>query len=284
MEERLAKRVDKELVGGWRKKLFEVIFEADTPAGKLFDVLLIVSILASVAVVMLDSVTSINEKWGAVLKGAEWFFTVLFTVEYVLRLICAGRAIRYARSFFGVVDLMAIVPTYLNLVLPGTRYLLVIRLLRVLRIFRILHLGRFVSEANVLMSAMAASKRKILVFFVAVLTLVVILGSLMYVIEEPDPASGFTSIPKSVYWAIVTLTTVGYGDISPQTGIGQMLAAMVMILGYSIIAVPTGIVTAELTRSAGKEMTSQVCPECTREGHDKDAKHCKFCGASFSPL
>jgi len=170
MEERLAEQVDKKLVGGWRKKLFEVIFEADTPAGKLFDVLLIVSILASVAVVMLDSVTSINKQWGAVLKGAEWVFTVLFTIEYVLRLICAGRAIRYARSFFGVVDLLAIVPTYLNLFLSGSRYLLVIRLLRVLRIFRILHLSRFVSEANVLMSALAASKRKILVFFFAVLT------------------------------------------------------------------------------------------------------------------
>lgn len=281
MEERLAERVDKELVGGWRKKLFEVIFEADTPAGKLFDVLLIVSILASVAVVMLDSVSSVHAKWGPTLKGAEWVFTVLFTIEYVLRLICAGRAVRYARSFFGVVDLLAIVPTYLNLLLPGSRYLLVIRLLRVLRIFRILHLGRFVSEANVLMSALAASKRKILVFFFAVLTLVVILGSLMYVIEGRDPASGFTSIPKSVYWAIVTLTTVGYGDISPQSGVGQMLAAMVMILGYSIIAVPTGIVTAEMTQAYKKEITTQTCPQCTRQGHDKDAKHCKYCGASL---
>ena len=281
MEERLAERVDKKALTGWRKKLFEVIFEADTPAGKLFDVLLIISILASVAVVMLDSVSSIREKWGSVLKAAEWCFTILFTIEYLLRLICAGRARRYAKSFFGIVDLLAIVPTYLDLILPGSSYLLVIRLLRVLRIFRILHLSRFVGEANVLMSALAASKRKILVFFFAVLTMVVILGSLMYVIEGPNPESGFTSIPKSVYWAIVTLTTVGYGDISPQTGIGQMLAAMVMILGYSIIAVPTGIVTAELTQGNRKEITAQVCPECTREGHDKDAKHCKHCGAQL---
>ncbi|MBW8034970.1 MAG: ion transporter [Planctomycetes bacterium] len=281
MEERLAERVDKNALTGWRKKLFEVIFEADTPAGKLFDVLLIVSILASVAVVMLDSVESISEKWGTLLKAAEWVFTILFTIEYLFRLICAGRAIRYAKSFFGIVDLMAIVPTYLDLILPGSRYLLVIRLLRVLRIFRILHLSRFVGEANVLMTALAASKRKILVFFFAVLTLVVILGSLMYVIEGRDPASGFTSIPKSVYWAIVTLTTVGYGDILPQTGIGQMLAAVVMILGYSIIAVPTGIVTAELTQAYKKEITTQTCPQCTRQGHDKDAKHCKHCGASL---
>jgi len=281
MEERLAERVDKNVLTGWRKRLFEVIFEADTPAGKLFDVLLIISILASVAVVMLDSVSSISEKWGTLLKAAEWFFTILFTIEYVFRLICAGRAIRYAKSFFGIVDLMAIVPTYLNLILPGSRYLLVIRLLRVLRIFRILHLSRFVAEANVLMTALASSKRKILVFFFAVLTLVVILGSLMYVIEGRDPASGFTSIPKSVYWAIVTLTTVGYGDISPQTGPGQMLAAVVMILGYSIIAVPTGIVTAELTQAYKKEITAQTCPQCTRQGHDKDANHCKFCGAQL---
>ncbi len=281
MTDRLAERVDKDALTGWRKKLFVVIFEADTPAGKLFDVLLIVSILASVAVVMLDSVSSISQKWGTLLKTAEWFFTILFTIEYLLRLACAGRAIRYARSFFGIVDILAIVPTYLNLILPGSRYLLVIRLLRVLRIFRILHLSRFVSEANVLMAALASSKRKILVFFFAVLTLVVILGSLMYVIEGHNPQSGFTSIPKSVYWAIVTLTTVGYGDISPQTGIGQMLAAMVMILGYSIIAVPTGIVTAELTQVSKKEITTQTCPQCTRQGHDKDAKHCKHCGASL---
>lgn len=281
MTDRLAERVDKDALAGWRKKLFVVIFEADTPAGKLFDVLLIVSILASVAVVMLDSVSSISQKWGTLLKTAEWFFTILFTIEYLLRLACAGRAIRYARSFFGIVDILAIVPTYLNLILPGSRYLLVIRLLRVLRIFRILHLSRFVSEANVLMAALASSKRKILVFFFAVLTLVVILGSLMYVIEGHNPQSGFTSIPKSVYWAIVTLTTVGYGDISPQTGIGQMLAAMVMILGYSIIAVPTGIVTAELTQVSKKEITTQTCPQCTRQGHDKDAKHCKHCGASL---
>jgi voltage-gated potassium channel len=260
----------------WRDVLFEVIFESDTPAGKWFDIVLIVCILASVAVVMVDSVAPIRERHGEVLYGLEWLFTVLFTVEYVLRLLCVGRPARYAVSFFGLVDLLAILPTYLSLVLYGSRYLAVVRLLRVLRVFRVFKLGHHSKEAAVLREALYASRRKILVFLAVVLTLVVIVGSLMYMIEGGQ--GGFSSIPRSVYWAIVTLTTVGYGDISPQTGVGQFLAAVVMILGYSIIAVPTGIVTVEWAQAQKKPTTGQACPHCSAEGHDRDAKYCKFCG------
>lgn len=277
----MKKIADKKSLSGWRKFLFEVIFEAETPAGKLFDVVLIINIIASVVVVMLDSVGTIKARHGALLNGLEWFFTVLFSIEYVLRLICVGRPMKYAASFFGVVDLLAILPTYINIFLPGTHYLLVVRLLRVLRVFRVFKLGRCVGEANVLMGALAASRRKIFVFLFTVLTLVVIIGSLIYVIEGRDADSGFTSIPRSVYWAVVTLTTVGYGDISPQTPLGQLLAAVVMIMGYSIIAVPTGIVTVEFSRAWQKEVTSQVCPQCAQEGHDADAKYCKFCGSKL---
>ena len=263
----------------WRKKSFEVIFEADTPAGKWFDILLIICILLSVMVVMLDSVSSIGTKYGRLLYALEWFFTILFTVEYILRLICVGRPIRYAVSFFGVVDLLAILPTYMSLIFFGSRYLAVVRVLRVLRIFRVLKLGHHTKEAAVLRKALYASRRKILVFLFVVLTLVVIIGSLIYVIEGKQ--SGFTSIPRSVYWAIVTLTTVGYGDISPQTGPGQFLAAIVMILGYSIIAVPTGIVTVELSQAHKEQTNTQACPDCSAEGHDSDAGYCKFCGAKL---
>ena len=259
--------------------LFEVIFESDTPAGKWFDIVLIICILLSVATVMLDSVAGIAARHGPLLKGIEWFFTILFTVEYVLRLLCVGRPARYAVSFFGVVDLLAILPTYVSLVLPSSRYLSVVRILRVLRVFRILKLGHHTKEATHLRKALYASRRKILVFFSVVLTLVVIIGSLIYVIEGQE--GDFTSIPRSVYWAIVTLTTVGYGDISPQTSTGQFLAAIVMILGYSIIAVPTGIVTAELMRPAGTIPSGQACPSCSAEGHDRDAQYCKYCGAKL---
>jgi voltage-gated potassium channel len=264
---------------GWRDVLFEIIFEADTPAGKWFDLILIMSILLSVAAVMLDSVNSINANYGRLLHAVEWFFTILFTVEYILRLVCVGKPMRYAVSFFGIVDLLAILPTYTSLLFPSSRYLLVVRILRVLRIFRVLKLGHHTKEATMLRKALYASRRKILVFFSAVLTLVVIIGSLMYVIEGQQ--GGFTSIPRSVYWAVVTLTTVGYGDISPQSAPGQLLAALVMILGYSIIAVPTGIVTAELSRAHAAESSRQACPSCSAEGHDRDARYCKFCGAKL---
>lgn len=262
-----------------RRILHEVIFEADTKAGKLFDELLIISILVSVAAVMLDSIASIQINYGDLLYGIEWFFTIVFTVEYGLRLSCVGRPLKYATSFYGLVDLLAIIPTYLSLLLPGSQYLLVIRILRILRIFRILKLVTYLGEAQMLMQAMRASRRKIAVFIYTVLTLVVIFGSLMYVIE--GEANGFTSIPRSIYWAIVTLTTVGYGDISPQTPIGQALASVVMVFGFAIIAVPTGIVTAEMSQVYRKKVSTQACPECSAEGHDPDARHCKYCGAGL---
>ena len=262
-----------------RQVLFEIIFEADTPAGKLFDVVLILSILLSVLVVMLDSVGSIHEKYHPKLYTLEWIFTILFTIEYILRLICIRKPAKYATSFFGIIDLLAILPTYTSLLIHGSRYLSVIRILRVLRIFRVLKLAYYVKEAAVLKTALYASRRKILVFLFSVLTMVVIIGSLMYVIENAQ--NGFTSIPRSIYWAIVTLTTVGYGDISPVTELGQFLAAIVMILGYSIIAIPTGIVTAELALSGKENQNTQACPNCSAEGHDNDAIHCKFCGTKL---
>jgi len=261
----------------WRTIFHEVIFEADTPAGKRFDVLLIVSILTSVAVVMLDSISAVQLHYGTLLYAIEWFFTLIFTTEYILRLMCVGRPLKYAVSFYGVVDLLAIIPTYFSLFLPGSQYLLVIRILRILRIFRILKLVPYLGEARRLMKALRASGRKIAVFIYTVLTLVVIFGSMMYVIE--GGVNGFTSIPRSIYWAIVTLTTVGYGDISPQTILGQALASMVMILGYAIIAVPTGIVSVEISQAFSRKVSTHACPECSAEGHDVDARHCKFCGA-----
>ena len=262
-----------------RDKIHENIFEADTPAGKLFDEVLIVCILASVLVVMLDSVDSIGQRYKQLFYVLEWIFTILFSIEYVLRLLTVRRPLRYATSFFGVVDLLTVIPTYLDLLIPGTRFLLVIRILRVLRIFRILKLAKYVGETNLLLKAMKASSRKITVFLFAVLAIVVILGSLMYIIEGPE--NGYTSIPLSIYWAIVTLTTVGYGDISPHTGLGRGLAVIVMIMGYSIIAVPTGIVTVELSHALEQDITTIACRDCGGEGHDEDAKHCKFCGSEL---
>ncbi len=261
----------------FQNRLHEIIFEADTPTGKLFDILLILSIVVSVVLVMLDSVSSLRQSYGDLLYLGEWVFTILFTIEYGLRLYSVGRPLSYATSFFGVVDLLAILPTYLSIIFPGSQYFLVIRLLRVLRIFRVLKLVQYVGEARLLMRAMRASRRKITVFLFVVLTLVIIFGSLMYIIE--DSQSGFTSIPQSIYWAIVTLTTVGYGDISPQTGLGQTLAALIMIIGYGIIAVPTGIVTAELAQGYKKSVSTQSCPQCSAEGHDSDAQYCKYCGS-----
>jgi len=261
---------------GWRQVLFEIIFEAETPEGKWFDIVLIICISLSVLTVMLDSVRSIRAGFGRFLYAAEWFFTILFTIEYILRLLCVRKPTRYAASFFGIVDLLAILPTYTSIFFFGSRHLAVIRILRVLRIFRVLKLGHHTKEAALLRKALYASRRKILVFLFVVLTLVVIIGSVIYIIEGEE--NGFTSIPRSVYWAVVTLTTVGYGDISPNTGPGQFLAAIVMILGYSIIAVPTGIVTVELSQAYTDKSTSQACPNCSAEGHDRDAQYCKFCG------
>ena len=263
----------------WRTVLHEVIFEAETPAGKAFDVLLIISILASVAVVMLDSIDMVRSQHGSLLYMIEWFFTILFTGEYALRFLCVGRPLKYAISFYGVVDLLAIIPTYLSLLLPGTQYLLVIRMLRILRIFRILKLTTYLGESKLLIKALQTSRRKISVFLFTVSILVVIFGSLMYVVEGRE--NGFTSIPRSIYWAIVTMTTVGYGDISPQTVLGQAIASIVMILGYGIIAVPTGIVTVGMSQTFSGKVSTQVCSECNAEGHDADARHCKFCGTTL---
>ena len=252
-----------------RHRLNVIIFGTDTFAGRAFDLLLIVSIICSVSVVMLDSVVNIKTRHGTILNRLEWFFTVMFTVDYMLRIYCSPRPLRYTTSFFGIIDLLAIIPTYLGMVIAGGSALGVIRLLRVLRIFRVLKLALYVREANVLVAAMVAARRKILVFFFAVITLVTILGSIMYVVERGHN-SGFDSIPRSIYWAIVTLTTVGYGDISPQTPLGQFIASIVMILGYSIIAVPTGIVTAQMVSSAKNKNDDQAkstsesnkCPHC----------------------
>ena len=273
----MAENENNESLSSARQRLHEIIFEADTAAGKLFDVCLILCIVISVILVMLDSVSSIRASWGKALYISEWFFTILFTIEYFLRLFSVGRPIKYATSFFGVIDLLAILPTYFSVILPGSQYLLVIRILRVLRIFRVFKLVQYLSEANLLIQALRASRRKITVFIFTVLTLVIIFGSLMYLIE--DASNGFTSIPRSIYWAIVTLTTVGYGDISPKTGIGQAIAAVIMIIGYAIIAVPTGIVTVELSHAFKKKFSTTACPQCSLEGHDSDATHCKYCGA-----
>lgn len=264
---------------GWREWLHEIIFEADTPGGKAFDVALIISILLSVAAVMLESITPVRLRHGEALSIAEWFFTILFTAEYILRLLCVGRPLKYAGSFFGIVDLLAIVPTYASLLVPGSHYLLVIRLLRILRIFRLFKLVQYLNEARLITQALRASSRKIVVFLFAVLTLVVIFGSLIYMVEGEE--NGFISIPRSIYWTIVTLTTVGYGDISPQTAFGQFLASIVMILGYGIIAVPTGIVTVEMAHSFKTDITTQSCQVCGAEGHDPDAVYCKFCGGKL---
>jgi voltage-gated potassium channel len=267
----------------WRERLRIWIFEADTPAGKAFDVALLVAIVASVLAVMLESVSDVRARWGLELDVVEWIFTVLFTVEYGLRLISVPRPSQYARSFFGVVDLLAILPTYLSVLLPGAETLLVIRGLRLLRIFRVFKLGRYLGEASVLSTALAASRHKVTVFLGTILILVTILGAAMYLIEGEE--NGFTSIPTSVYWAIVTMTTVGYGDIAPQTLAGKALASLVMVLGYSIIAVPTGIVTAEIveTAAASRRPTTRSCPNCLSEGHALRARFCKDCGAELPP-
>lgn len=262
--------------GTLRERLYIIIFESDTPAGKWFDVLLILSILMSVAAVMLDSVKSINQDYGDVLYALEWLFTILFTIEYILRLSCIGRPAVYARSFFGIVDLLAILPTYISMFIPGSQFLISIRVLRILRTFRVLKLVQYMNESQLLMQALWSSRRKIIVFLFTVFTLVIIFGSFMYLIEGEE--NGFTSIPKSVYWAIVTMTTVGYGDISPQTDLGQMLASLIMIMGYGIIAVPTGIVTAELATMRTVYESHLVCPECSTEDHSPDANFCKKCG------
>ena len=263
-----------------RKRVYRIIFEADTPSGKLFDVALLVAIVTSVVVVLLDSVQAIRVEYSGLLYALEWVFTALFTIEYALRIYCVRHPARYARSFFGIVDLLSVLPTYLSLVLVGSQQLIVIRVLRLLRIFRVFKLARYLGHANILMSAMKSSTPKIIVFLGTVLTIVVIAGTAMFMIE--GEATEFGSIPQSMYWAIVTVTTVGYGDVAPHTPAGKMLAACLMVLGYAIIAVPTGIVSAELVQY-GRQITTRTCPACLEPGHDPDAVHCKHCGAGLLP-
>ena len=262
--------------GRVRKRLFEIVFHADDPLARAFDVVLIGAILTSVGVVMLDSVQSIEAHYRNGFVIAEWFFTLLFTAEYVLRLAILRRPSEYARSFFGVVDLVSILPTYVSLVLPGAQVLLAVRILRVLRIFRVLKLANYLDEANTLSRALAASRRKILVFIFVVLTLATVVGSMMYLVESEANAD-FSSIPQSVYWAIVTVSTVGFGDVSPITPVGKMLTSVLIIMGYGIIAVPTGIVTAELSRE-NRRRRHEECPTCHLDDHPDDANYCRRCG------
>ncbi|MEQ8624788.1 MAG: ion transporter [Vicingaceae bacterium] len=279
MKKKKYQEIDENKVPHWKVKMHEIIFEADTPAGKLFDVILLWAILLSVIAVMLETVEAFSDQHHDAMVVAEWVFTILFSIEYILRLLSVGKPLKYATSFMGIVDLLSTIPTYLSLFIAGPQYLLVIRTIRLLRIFRILKLSRYISEANVLRDALRNSAAKILVFLGGVIILVLILGTLMYMIEGPE--HGFTSIPTAMYWTIVTITTVGYGDIAPVTTFGQTVASMIMLIGYGIIAVPTGIVTGEIARSKVRddmEVSTQACPSCSKEGHDANAKHCKYCG------
>lgn len=266
-----------------RDRIHEIIFEADTPTGKRFDIALMILIVLSVIVVMLESSEEWEAKYSSLFFVLEWIFTIVFTIEYILRLTVTIRPMKYALSFYGIIDLIAILPSYLSFFLVGTQYFVIIRILRLLRVFRVFKLGQFLTEGDQLRRAMVASRNKITVFLFAVTLLVVLIGSVMYLIEGGQN-DGFSSIPRAVYWAIVTLTTVGYGDITPQTDVGQFLSAIVMILGYAIIAVPTGIVTSEMFDQAAtrRKTNTQVCRYCTKEGHDDDATYCKYCGGRLN--
>ncbi|MEP7282097.1 MAG: ion transporter [Rubrivivax sp.] len=268
---------------GWRRRLYTIIFEADTRAGRAFDLALIAFILASVAVVIADSMAGVHARHGEVLAVLEWFFTLAFTVEYVARLVCVRRPGRYARSFYGVIDLLAILPTYLAVLLPGAHALLDVRVLRLLRLFRILRLGAYVAEFGALGRALSAARHKIFVFLSFVLGVVLVMGTLMYVVEGPE--NGFSSIPVGVYWAITTMTTVGFGDITPQTTFGRVIASVMMLIGWGTLAVPTGIVSAEFTadRLQRRPVTTRTCAECLSEGHMPTARYCRDCGAVLPP-
>ena len=270
------KQPNTEAVTHLRNRIHIIIEGTDTRLGKLFDIVLLIAILASVAVVMLDSVLYMRLQYGTLFLYAEWFFTILFTIEYMLRLFSAPNRFRYVFSFFGIVDLLSVLPSYLSLMFVGVQYLLVIRILRILRIFRVLKLEAYMQQAGFLASALRTSQQKITVFFLSLVLLVTIFGSIIYVVEGPE--NGFTSIPLSIYWAVVTMTTVGYGDMSPKTPLGQAIATMVMITGYSIIAVPTGIFTSELARNMRPQLNPVTCPNCGKFGHAVGAEFCDRCG------
>jgi len=261
----------------WKAKLHEIIYEADTRAGKIFDGVLLIFIVASILLVMLESVSALNEKYHDFFNIAEWVITILFSIEYIGRVIVVKRPLTYIFSFYGVVDLLSTIPKYLSLIFVGTHALVALRALRLMRIFRILKLARFVKESNTLMRAMRQSRAKISVFLFFIIILAVILGTVMYLVEA-NQNSGFTSIPTSVYWSIVTLTTVGYGDIAPVTAVGQFIASIIMILGYGIIAIPTGIVTAEYVKKEKIHLNTQSCQKCNTARHSDDANFCYKCG------
>ena len=262
-----------------KQRLYQIIFGTQTKAGRNFYIALIVAILCSELILILSTIRSVDFKYSEALTVLEWVFTILFTIEYALRLYCSPKPWAYARSFYGVIDLIAVLPSYLAFLFPGSNYLLIIRLIRVMRIFRILKLARFLKDSNILLRSLLMAQRKILVFFSTVAILVTVLGSLLYIVEGPD--NGFTSIPTSIYWAIVTITTVGYGDIVPQTDIGKAIAAFTMLLGYSILAVPTGIITAELSQEMKTQRELIRCTNCSASGHESDASFCKKCGTQL---
>jgi len=264
----------------WRFRLHEIIYESNTPAGKAFDVGLLFAIFTSIIIVMLDSVEGLHRRHGSLFYTLEWVFSILFTIEYILRLVSIKKPFKYVFSLLGIIDLIALIPSYLSIFFVGAQSLLVFRALRLLRVFRIFKLGHFLTEINFLTEALRGSVRKISIFLMTVLMLAVILGSIMYLVEQRE--NGFSNIPESIYWAIVTITTVGYGDISPVTPMGKMVASLVMLIGYSIIAVPTGIITHDLALAARqKKELPESCPSCSREGHDSDALFCKHCGSSL---
>lgn len=267
----------------FRQKIHEIIFEADTTSGKLFDIILLAAILLSIVGVMLESVYEIDRKYHELIIAFEWGFTILFTIEYFFRIYAVNRPFKYIFSFMGIVDLLAIIPTYLIFILPAAHSLSVIRAIRLIRIFRIFKLSRYLRGAHTMQIALRSSRPKIIVFLLSVILLVIILGTLMYVIESGARTNGFENIPNSIYWAIITLTTVGYGNIVPMTIFGKIVASFIMILGYGIIAVPTGIVTAEFSRKRKEKVNTQVCPDCTAEGHEIEAKFCNKCGAELNP-
>ena len=267
----------------FRRKIHEVIFEADTKTGKFFDILLLIVILISVVSVILESVDSINKKYHNIILACEWTITILFTIEYFLRIYSINKPLKYIFSFMGIIDLLAIIPTYLIFVFPAAHSLSVIRSIRLIRVFRVFKLSHYLRGAHTMQIALRSSRPKIIVFLFSVLILVVVLGTLMYIIEGSYGTIGFNNIPNSIYWAVVTLTTVGYGTVTPITVFGKIVASFIMILGYGIIAVPTGIVTSEFARRKKEKISTQACPDCAIEGHEVDAKFCKKCGAELNP-
>ena len=267
----------------FKQKVHEIIFEADTVTGKLFDVILLAAILLSIIGVMLESVNEIDKKYHELIMAFEWGFTILFTIEYFFRIYAVNKPFKYIFSFMGIVDLLAIIPTYLIFIFPAVHWMSVIRAIRLIRIFRIFKLSRYLRGAHTMQIALRSSRPKIIVFLLSVMLLVIILGTLMYIIENSARTNGFENIPNSIYWSIITLTTVGYGNIVPMTILGKIVASFIMILGYGIIAVPTGIVTAEFSRKRKEKVNTQVCPDCTAEGHEMEAKFCNKCGAELNP-